>query len=556
MTGSSTRPFAAYLPDWKLIAGALIFALPARYSAVWPLALIVYVPWLLTVGAQRSYRRTLVQAAWYALGILIAVYPWVGTGFHTELLLGWPASIVAFLLSTPFFLPQLVLYPLSRRAILALFDRGRLPAWMGVSAACLSYVALDSLSPNLTHGLAGVLLIPNPQLRQLATLGGRSLLGLIPLALGEAICAVYTAPGESRSRRGAWGGLLAVMALLAVSGAWGQREWARTKAAIATTPKLRVALIQPHLTKDLVRTAGRGDEDAIDALIDRYLKLSDLALGTSPRPELVLWPEGAYPRSFLVPQTIREQASVDRIEGFARSRHVQLLFGTRDELGEARFNAAVSIAPDGTTSLYRKTLLAPLAEYLPVFTGSLGKKIADWLVPGGPISPGPGARVLPLAVGPVARSSLNPIICYESLSTGYALEGARMGSGLLVNLSNDSWPGNTVARRLHFESARLRSTETRLAQVSDTTDGVTAVLDSAGEVTAQAPAYESTFLVADVTLGQSGPTLIKSWGDWFGDFSLGVCALLVVCAGLRARRSRAQSGVPSTGVQVFTPLQT
>ena len=63
----------------------------------------------------------------------------------------------------------------------------------------------------------------------------------------------------------------------------------------------------------------------------------------------------------------------------------------------------------------------------------------------------------------------------------------RGGANLLVNISNDAWFGRTAGAEQHFQMGRVRAIETRRYLARAGNDGITAVVDPLGRVTARFP---------------------------------------------------------------------
>src|SRR5262249_30733073 len=73
--------------------------------------------------------------------------------------------------------------------------------------------------------------------------------------------------------------------------------------------------------------AERGIRGAAEKVLATYFGLTDRALQMDKKPELVIWPETAYPSSFGTPTNTDELLRDQRVEAFVRDRGVPLLFG-------------------------------------------------------------------------------------------------------------------------------------------------------------------------------------------------------------------------------------
>jgi apolipoprotein N-acyltransferase len=130
--------------------------------------------------------------------------------------------------------------------------------------------------------------------------------------------------------------------------------------------------------------------------------------------------------------------------------------------------------------------------------------------------------------------ALGPLICSESLSASHAIETARLGVDVLLNIGSDGWFGTFGEPQFHLAIARLRSVETRLPQVRAANTGISAILLPGGEIARQTEVGVEATLDASVPLASLGPTLFVRWGDWFGSAALvGGIVLLLALVGPR-----------------------
>ena len=107
-------------------------------------------------------------------------------------------------------------------------------------------------------------------------------------------------------------------------------------------------------------------------------------------------------------------------------------------------------------------------------------------------------------------------------------------AGLLVNVSNDAWFGDTVAPHQHLQIARVRAAEASRYLLRATNTGITAFIDPRGRVVARSPAFEPHVLRGAVQ-GFTGSTPYARRGDWLA--VIGAALGLLVCR-FRRRLSR------------------
>jgi apolipoprotein N-acyltransferase len=226
-----------------------------------------------------------------------------------------------------------------------------------------------------------------------------------------------------------------------------------------------------------------------------------------PLPDLVIWPESPAP---FFGTDSRYRAT---LSGIAQQAHAYVLagsLGTVHGSGNSQqvFNSAELVAPSGEwLARYDKIHLVPFGEYVPFkdmfsFAKKLTKEVGDFV---------PGTERLVL---PVHSYKLGTFICYESIFPDEVRMFARNGAGLLVNISNDGWFGDTGAPVQHLRMARMRAIENDRWVVRSTNTGVSASIDPFGRVVQQAA--RKVRVAVDVPYGVvTSTTFYTRHGDWF-----------------------------------------
>ncbi|HUB02964.1 MAG TPA: apolipoprotein N-acyltransferase [Terriglobales bacterium] len=198
------------------------------------------------------------------------------------------------------------------------------------------------------------------------------------------------------------------------------------------------------------------------------------------------------------------------------------------------FNSAALVSPQGEwTGRYDKVHLVPFGEYLPfpqifAFAGGLTKEVGEFQH---------GTSRKPLDAG---RERIGTFICYESIFPDEVRRFALDGAGVLVNISNDGWYGDSGAWKQHLQQTRMRAIENDRWLLSATNTGLTAAIDPWGRVVADVPRKERTAMVAPYAL-VSGTTFYTQHGDWFA-YLCAIISVVVSCWSLVVRKiSRTQA---------------
>ncbi len=371
------------------------------------------------------------------------------------------------------------------------------------------------------------------------TMQAASLIGLYGLTLLAILIAA--APATLATGVTARGRLIpSVVALAALAGLAGYGALRLPSAPDPTVAGVRLRLIQPNVPQD-----ARFRADMRDEIVGKYLEMSDRALspertGISDVTHLI-WPESAFP--FLIQ---RDPQALGRI-GAALPEGKQIVTGAargREPLTRENavfHNSILTIGPGGRIGeVYDKVHLVPFGEYLPgpldaaLRAVGLRQFVA---VPGG-FTPGSreGQRILTVpGLPPVAAT-----ICYEAIFPGAILppasgEAAPAVPGLILNLTNDAWFGDTPGPRQHFAQARLRAVEEGLPLVRDANSGISAVVDGHGRVLASLPLGTEGVLDSALPQRLPGRTLYARLGD--APFALALLACLGLALVGRRRRA-------------------
>ena len=71
------------------------------------------------------------------------------------------------------------------------------------------------------------------------------------------------------------------------------------------------------------------------------------------------------------------------------------------------------------------------------------------------------------------------LVCYEALFPGEIVQGAAR-PGVLINVTNDGWFGNTTGPYQHFYQSRVRAVEEGVPLIRAANNGISAVVDPYG----------------------------------------------------------------------------
>ena len=223
----------------------------------------------------------------------------------------------------------------------------------------------------------------------------------------------------------------------------------------------------------------------------------------------VVWPEAAMPfRPLQSPEALAAIAQM-----LPGGRHL-IAGGLRTvEAGagaiEARNSLMVFGAGAALTAIYDKIHLVPFGEYLPMRPVLEKIGLEELARQRGGFGIGTTPRPLLSVPG---LPLVGPLICYEAIFPAALVQTAAR-PGVLVNLTNDGWFGNSTGPRQHFHQTRVRAVEEGLPLVRSANNGISAVIAPSGRIIAMLALNDRGTLDAD--LPQSiAPTTYSRIGDW------------------------------------------
>jgi apolipoprotein N-acyltransferase len=248
----------------------------------------------------------------------------------------------------------------------------------------------------------------------------------------------------------------------------------------ATVPGVKIRIVQPSVPQrdkwrpehqqriflDHLDLSRRDSTGAIDGLV-----------GVTH----VVWPEAAMP--FLPLDTPEALAEIGKmlpketilISGALRAEQAP----PESDLERIFFNSLLVFGHGGELlTRYDKIDLVPFGEFLPLrkTLERVGLRQLTYAIGSFEF----GASPRPLLSIPGLPPTL-PLICYEAIFPGALVQSAQR-PGLMVNVTNDGWFGNTTGPRQHLHQARVRAVEEGVPLIRAANNGVSAAFDGYGRM--------------------------------------------------------------------------
>ncbi|GHC36773.1 apolipoprotein N-acyltransferase [Aidingimonas halophila] len=471
-----------------LLSGGLMTLATAPFSLWWlsPIAVGLLYAGIHTLSPwQAAFKGWL-----YGVGLFGSGASWVYVSIHDY---GYTGIPLALFLTVLFVVSLALFFAIP----FWLYRRFTSPGWAVLSFAG-TWVLAEVLRTYLFTGfpwlLAGTPQVDSP-LAPWAPIGGVYLLSLITALTG-------TLGVELLRRR--W------LAALPLAGMWLAPLVLPGQWTTASDETTQVSLLQGNLPQ-LMKWTEEGQQDAIDTYTNLTRQQPD-------NVDLVIWPETALPMLETDARPILERAKRDLPEQAA------LLTGILQRNSEGRFFNAI-VGAGNVEGNYRKEHLVPFGEYLPLESVLRGA-VAFFDLPTSFTTPGEPGQPPMQAAG----LKIGSAICYEIVYADLVAKRAR-DADILLTLSNDTWFGESIGPLQHLQMARLRALENGRYVVRATSNGVTAIADPRGQITARAPQFKTASLTDDIHAmqGQTPFTRTGSWPTW-------LLATALVLPGLRFKK--------------------
>jgi apolipoprotein N-acyltransferase len=498
-----------------LLGVFLTLAMPPLFIV--PAAVVAFTGliWLLdgARAAARPIRTALITGWWFGFGHFVTGDYWIANAMLVDAAeFGW---------MIPFAIGGLSAY-------LALFPALAAAAYGAARGPRIARILIFAAAWTVTEYLRGVVLTGFAW-NVLATawtfapiaMQGAAFLGAYGLSLASVLLfaapAAYGLDGGARAHRGTIA--LVVVGLLPFAA--GAVRFV-TAAPVVMVPEVKLALIQGNVSQKM---KWRPEERA--GIINLYLDLTAEAVGRGATH--VVWPETAVPVALERVSDVRAAIAAILSEGHAKALiagTVRLSAPDDPPPFKAWNSVQVFDATGDIVDTFDKFHLVPFGEYVP---------LRHWLpidaIAGGSFDfmAGPGLQTMAVPGLP----PVGPLVCYEVIFPGeVANRNAR--PGLLLNVTNDAWFGDSTGPRQHFAAARLRAVEEGLPLVRAAGTGISAIVDPYGRVVARLDLGEQG--IVEGPLPQALPPTV--FGRFGNPLSLALAGLIAALGLWRSRNAK------------------
>ena len=336
-----------------------------------------------------------------------------------------------------------------------------------------------------------------------APVGGVYTVSLAVTLCAGAVTALLLGTKQARIAAAAVIGVIWIVGL-----ALHDRAWTRT-----VGEKVSVAIVQGAVPQSM-----KWEDEQRDKTIALYRELTRQHLGA----KIIIWPEAALPAlSHEVTQVLSEEWTAAHRAGSS------LVLGqVRYDFDEkVYFNAVLAL--DKQPEWYAKRRLVPFSEYFPV-----PDWVSNWLQGMDLPYSGFKAGVRDQDALDAGGQKLAVTICYEDAYASEQLEVLQTAT-LLVNVTNDAWFGDSTAAHQHLQISRMRALEAGRQLMRAANDGISAIIDSNGDIVSTYPRFKPGVLTGEVQ-PRVGLTPYAQVGNW----PVIVVSFLLLSAGVWTRFAR------------------
>ena len=254
------------------------------------------------------------------------------------------------------------------------------------------------------------------------------------------------------------------------------------------------AIIQPSIDP-----FNKFDNDYLSDIEDEFISLSSQAAEIA---DILVWPEAPLPYTF---ESVRSQNLIKNIE----KPFVSGFFSYQEG------NLYNSIINSEEEIIYNKRKLVPFGEYIP-FERFLRGLISFFDMPMSNITQGDAPQQMNVGYG-----NFSPLVCFD-IVFGEMVRKDVKSSHYIINVSNDTWFGDSVGPYQHLEISRIRSVENNIPIIRATNDGISALIDNKGTIVDYMGKDTSGILDAELV-----PTAVRTFYNQYGNLLLYLYLLVV-----------------------------
>ena len=285
-----------------------------------------------------------------------------------------------------------------------------------------------------------------------------------------------------------------------------------------TNKKLNTRIVQANIGNFMKLESELGNTSVVDDILKAYYVLSTQK--SEQKLDLIIWPETAYPFSFQSPLIKQNLQGLPQIfNDIMNSMNAEMIIGGYDrpdidapnwDYYMTEFNSVLHFSQKiKLKDVYHKHILLPFGETLPF--GPFNKFLSKYLDSVSFF--GEGKKFTEFKMRNGARI-ISPI-CYEILNPTFMrkyLNAQKILPHFILNLTNDSWYGDTSEPKLHLFVAKWRALEFQIPIIRSTNTGISSVIFPDGSESPRLEVGESKVLDLALNIYKTKPTIYLKYG--------------------------------------------
>jgi apolipoprotein N-acyltransferase len=447
----------------------------------------------------------------FCLGLNLLGYYWIGETVREFGSIPAPFNYFILLLFTFLTLPQLLIFLLADHWLLKI---PRYHAFRGPLVLAILYTLIEQHLPQQFPGFTGHSFLPLGKVLGLAPYLGAFFYSFVANWIAFSISQLsFKFPNPKI--------LFPSFMLLLLTLVAGGLMPLQLPTSVPETPTLRVRFVQPNIGNNLKITSEKGDPFSLENVLKKFSQLSigsGAGIATEAKPDLIIWPETAFPVSLNAAEMMNNPFTVPEIHRDIMAKTgAEILFGGYDNnplangFFESEFNAVFHLkAPAEVKSVYRKIRLLAFGEGLPF--GPINQVLSSYM-----------SNISFFAKGSQftefktkGNHPFISVICYEILFPEFMrdfVNNVESYPQFIVNLTNDSWFGNTSEPHQHLFLAKWRALELGIPILRMTNTGISSILYEDSSESERIGIGEETAHDFVLPLHERKKTFYAAWGN-------------------------------------------
>ncbi|MDH4199773.1 MAG: apolipoprotein N-acyltransferase [Spirochaetia bacterium] len=277
--------------------------------------------------------------------------------------------------------------------------------------------------------------------------------------------------------------------------------------------KRKIALVQGNapLGFESMKSIYEQLMDILKSIENQTINMLKKSAIENNQPELVIWPESSVPfLSFQAPGEFSKTISNIQ-KKYKTAMIINDIYVEQTGLRNRFFNNLWLLGADESRiGYYHKIRLLPFGEFIPLgnFFPGLYKLVPEI----GGFTSGNEKKTLY-----INSMHILPSICYELLPPDFTLDffqESGKNAQLVVNITNDTWFGQTTEVDQHIKASSIRAIELRLPIIRATNSGISAYIDTTGRIHNPTESYTKDYRIYDIPIPDKSHSIYSIVGLW------------------------------------------